>query len=474
MRKGEIEGRLDPNFVHLSKVLKEKFKHSNYSFVNLGKCIDYIQYGISSLANTEQKGVPIIRMGNLKGDEWDFSSLKHIELSDKDIETYRVLDGDLLFNRTNSKELVGKCGVFREKGDWVFASYLIRVRVDENLLLPDFASFFLGSSVGRMQIDCLSRQIIGMTNINAEEIKLIKIPIPPLEVQKQIIEKFESAYNAKRAKEAEAKSLLDGIDAYLLGRLGIETPAATETKKTFFTRASKLSGGRFDPKKYVPENEQLINSLSKGHFRTMALRNLITQSVSGDWGIEFEARDYVERLVIRATEFDNRQNLRLDNSRVKYRFINKSKLKRMDLQAGDLLIEKSGGSEDQPVGRIAIITDDLVNNYSLAFSNFIHKIRVDSRLVRSNYLFEYLRTVHNIKITDLMQSQTNGIRNLIMREYLSLVIPLPSLEIQEEIASHIQSIRTRAKELECEARAEVERAKAEVERMILGDVSADA
>ncbi len=83
--------------------------------------------------------------------------------------------------------------------------------------------------------------------ITGEELQKIKIPVPPIEVQEQIIEKFETAYNAKRAKEAEARNLLDGIDAYLLDKLGIETPAATETKKTFFTRASKLSGGRFDP-----------------------------------------------------------------------------------------------------------------------------------------------------------------------------------------------------------------------------------
>jgi restriction endonuclease S subunit len=195
------DGRFDPNFIHLSQVLREQFQRSTYGFVSFGKCIDYIQYGISALASTEQKGFPIIRMVNLKGDEWDFSNLKYIELSEKDLETYKVLDGDLLFNRTNSKELVGKCGVFREKGEWVFASYLIRVRVDEDLLLPDFASFFLGSSVGRMQIDCLSRQIIGMTNINTEEIKLIKIPVPPLDAQEEIVTHIQSI--RARAKELE-------------------------------------------------------------------------------------------------------------------------------------------------------------------------------------------------------------------------------------------------------------------------------
>ena len=76
----------------------------------------------------------------------------------------------------------------------------------------------------------------------------------------------------------------------------------------------------------------------------------------------------------------------------------------MDLQVGDLLIEKSGGSENQPVGRIALITTDLVQNYELAYSNFIHKIRIDTTKVSAEYLFDFLKTIHNIKITDLMQS----------------------------------------------------------------------
>jgi len=222
VRSSELEGRLDPNFIFLSKILADKFANTAFKLVNFGTCIKYIQYGISSLANKEGKGTPIIRMNNLKGDGWNFSDIKNIELSRDELEKYRLLHGDILFNRTNSKELVGKCGVFRESEDYVFASYLIRVRLDESLLLPDFASFFLGSILGRLQIDCISRQIIGMTNINAEEIKLIKIPVPPLEIQSAIVAKMDAAYSSKREKEAEAQRLLDSIDAYLLGELGIE------------------------------------------------------------------------------------------------------------------------------------------------------------------------------------------------------------------------------------------------------------
>ena len=209
--------------------------------------------------------------------------------------------------------------------------------------------------------------------------------------------------------------------------------------------------------------------MSKGGYKTTALKNLIIQSISGDWGVDEQAENYSEVLVIRATEFDNLFNLKLDNSRVKYRFINKIKLEKIDLKVNDLLIEKSGGSENQPVGRIAIITQDLADNNSLAFSNFIHKIRVDTGKIDSNYLFNFLKTVHNIKITDLMQSQTNGIRNLIMREYFNIQIPLPELDKQTEIANHISAIRSQAKHKQQQAAAELEQAKQHVEKLILGE-----
>lgn len=460
MRKGEIEGRLDPNYIYLSQVLKEKFKRSNYEFTNFGKCIDYIQYGISSLANTEQKGVPIIRMGNLRGDEWEFSNLKHIELSDKDLGNYKLLNGDLLFNRTNSKELVGKCAVFREKGDWVFASYLIRVRVDEDLLLPDFASFFLGSTVGRMQIDCLSRQIIGMTNINAEEIKLIKIPIPPLEVQAQIIEKFEAAYNAKRAKEAEAKSLLDGIDAYLLERLGIETPAAIETKKTFFTRASKLSGGRFDPSFYKPNFQKLVSALENQPYKRL---HEIVKFSSETWNQKdlFENTfPYIEisEIDLSKGEINNIYQIPIAEAPSRAKMI---------VRNGDIIVSTTRPSR----GAIARITER--ENFSIASTGFAVIRNVNTEFTRKQYLFSVLR--HRICLLQMEQRSSGGNYPAITIEELgNVLIPLPPLDIQEEIAAHIQSIRTRAGELERDAHREVERARQEVERMILGEVRADA
>ena len=92
----------------------------------------------------------MIRMNNLQADGWDFRDLKYMELSLKDATRYVLQPGDILFNRTNSKELVGKCEVFHESGAWVFASYLIRVRLNADLAVPEFVSLFCCSALPRL------------------------------------------------------------------------------------------------------------------------------------------------------------------------------------------------------------------------------------------------------------------------------------------------------------------------------------
>jgi hypothetical protein len=236
---------------------------------------------------------------------------------------------------------------------------------------------------------------------------------------------------------------------------------------------SEVGGGRLDPKLHSVSTRKLINSLTKSKYPQKSLKSIITQSTSGDWGIDdresYNENEFVRCLVIRATEFDNEYNLNVNGNRAKYRLTTKHKFTNLDIQTNDLLIEKSGGSENQPVGRIAILSKDLTNEYVLGFSNFVHKIRVDISVACPEYVFNYLKTLHNIKITEVMQSQTNGIRNLILNEYFSLPISLPPLAKQSEIALHISEIRKKAKCLQIEAANILENAKQNVEQLILAE-----
>jgi restriction endonuclease S subunit len=130
------------------------------------------------------------------------------------------------------------------------------------------------------------------------------------------------------------------------------------------------------------------------------------------------------------------------------------------------LIEKSGGSPDQPVGRIAFLTKEIVESNTLCYSNFIHKIRVDNSEVIPEYAYFYLKTMYNIGFTESMQSQTNGIRNLIMNEYFKQIILLPEKDKQTQLVNNIKAMQVKAKQLQEEAMVVLEKAKKEVENMI--------
>ena len=174
---------------------------------------------------------------------------------------------------------------------------------------------------------------------------------------------MDVAYATKKRNEAEAQKLLGGIDDYLLGELGIELPEQAENtlQSRIFTRQlSEVSGGRFDPKLYNNITVALKRAVNNSYFPSTTLRKLIISNDAGDWGNELNNVDssdanFSKCLVIRATEFDNAFNLKLDNTRVKYRLINNSKLLKLDISENDLLIEKAGGSIDQPVGRVSNI-----------------------------------------------------------------------------------------------------------------------
>lgn len=147
--------------------------------------VSEVKYGTSSKADSLVGEYPILRMNNITySGEMDFNELKYIDLDPDDTEKYLVKDGDLLFNRTNSKELVGKTAVFRGSKPMAYAGYLIRVRTNE-YANEDFLVGFLNSSFGKTTLFNMCKSIVGMANINAQELQDIKIYRPPIELQNE-------------------------------------------------------------------------------------------------------------------------------------------------------------------------------------------------------------------------------------------------------------------------------------------------
>lgn len=171
------------------RIVSSKLLEGKYPVSTLGKLIDSFQYGLSEKSTKEKSGIPMLRMNNIQNSELNIEVLKYITIDNKIKEKYLLDKGDLLFNRTNSKELVGKTAVFYEDDEYTFASYIIRVKLNPQKANVDFINLLFNSSLLQYQKDMISRKILGQANINSKEMQDFLFPVPPLDIQKEVVNK---------------------------------------------------------------------------------------------------------------------------------------------------------------------------------------------------------------------------------------------------------------------------------------------
>ncbi len=147
---------------------------------------------------------------------WDFGSLKYIDLDEKDLPKHLVHRGQILFNRTNSKELVGKTAVFRRNEPMAFAGYLVRGVVND-AADPEYIGAFMNTPKIKKFLQSKCKSIVGMANINAKEFQAIPIPKPPVDLQRQFAAVVESVEQQKARQDTHLDEL-DTLFASLQSR----------------------------------------------------------------------------------------------------------------------------------------------------------------------------------------------------------------------------------------------------------------
>lgn len=180
-------------------------------WVEIRKCLLRSQYGISIDMNEEGIGTPIYRMNEIHNMLTDLQPSKFAIVDLNEAAEYRLRDRDVLFNRTNSFALVGRTGLHRivDSDERIFASYLVRLTANQEIVLPEYLVAFLNTRRGVADIKRRARMSINQANVNPEEVKDVRIPLVGMKLQEEIKRLFDKAHSLRaKAVSGQQKAAL--------------------------------------------------------------------------------------------------------------------------------------------------------------------------------------------------------------------------------------------------------------------------
>ena len=169
------------------------------------------EYGTSAKSAGSGE-VPVIRMGNLQKGRIDWDDLVFTS-EEEEIEKYQLRPNDVLFNRTNSPELVGKTAIYRGERPAVFAGYLVRVNQIPEIVLPEYLCYFLNSHTARRHGDAVKTDGVNQSNINGNKLQEYPFPFCHVEEQRQVVLLLDEKLSAVDASESEITTSLSRIAA---------------------------------------------------------------------------------------------------------------------------------------------------------------------------------------------------------------------------------------------------------------------
>lgn len=167
-----------------------------WEWVRIGDISLLIEYGMSEKTYNEIEGIPVLKMGDIQDGKIILGGQKCVPKNVEGLPSLFLKKWDLLYNRTNSAELVGKTGIYEGENDrYTFASYLIRIRCSEKNVYPKFLNLSMNEpSFRKTQIEPHLKQQCGQANVNGTILKSMIIPLPPIDEQHRIVSKVEELY----------------------------------------------------------------------------------------------------------------------------------------------------------------------------------------------------------------------------------------------------------------------------------------
>jgi type I restriction enzyme S subunit len=430
-----------------------------WSRARVGDLALLVQYGSSAKTSEDPAGVPVLRMGNIVDGRLNLQRLKYLPRSHDEFPELFLEPGDVLFNRTNSPELVGKTAVFAEghPSPCSFASYLIRVRLRD--YEPRLFAAFLNSEFGRAWIRSCVTQQTGQANVSGGKLKDLEVPVPPPSEQRRIVRKLDGLQaRSRRAREAleAVPPLLEKLrQSILAAAFRGDLTKDWRAKNPDVEPASELLKRiRLERRKQWEEAE-LAKMQAKGRVPgddrwkakydeppSIDARPLPTLPKRWCWATIGEVALLGGGLTKHAAKrAGGRDTPLVSVAAVQLRYIDVSAIGSIqlvpddgdkgELRAGDLLVVEGNGSLSH-IGRVA-----LWGNEVEGARHQNHLIRIRPTLLQPSYALEWLASpLGRADIIDLATSAT-GLYTLSLSKVAALPIPLAPQREQDCVVQAI-------------------------------------
>jgi type I restriction enzyme, S subunit len=378
----------------------------------LGALIDSMANGVYKPESYySDDGVPCLRMYNIQDGHIAWQNVKRMRLSPKEVEQYRLLPGDILVNRVNSRELVGKaaiCDGFLQAT--VFESKNIRVRLKRGCAEPKYVNYFLQTGDSRLTISDNSKQTVGMATVSQPLLASLPLPFPPLAEQQRIVAKVEALLdrvNTARHRLAKLPAILERFRQSVLA-------AACSGRLTADSRENHEQEGD------LPCSWQLTEA---GRVYKDARYGTSVKCAKAATGTPVLRVPNIARGV-------------LDLSDLKYAELSPKENEILAAREGDVIICRTNGSLDL-IGKAAVIPP-LSRQH--AFASYLIRLRLDKTRVLPNYFHVFLSGPAGRDQIEERARTTAGQFNLNLEILRNLQLPLPPIAEQHEIVGRVRAL----------------------------------
>lgn len=454
INRGELEGRFD-SYYYNEEFLNNEEKLNKIGYIKFYNFINTITKGSTPLMT--DVGIPFLKVMNIN--EFGFKTKKLDYIS---MKTHNSMKRSQLHGNEILYSMAGTIGIavnYNNKFENANINQALSKIILNDTTKNQLIVYLLNSNLCKLQAKRFLT-VSAQPNINFEQIKSIKIP-KLSQIQKvNILNTMDNAYNLKKQKEQEAKELLDSIDDYLLHKLGIKLPKEPENtieNRTFRVGFDDVFADRLDANSYTKYYQDIFNALSTSVTNFTTLKTITKKIKTG------------------TTPNQKLNPFTMDKENIPF-------LRNSDIQDGEIISDKfkyvkkelsqhlTFSYKDEVIICIAgTIGVTALNTYErLSINQNVSSLTIDKSQIDINFLMYWLNTKVAISLLKRLASIAT-ISYVNNPTLLKLQVPIPNIEIQNEIAKEINRKREKAKQLQNEAKELLEKAKEEVEKNILGD-----